>query len=195
MKPLPCLAGLLMTTGVAVAGTSASYTLAPDAVDSGGLRGTSGSYTLDASAMAGGAGSSSSYTSHTGYAGQLLEPEGLSFAAWQVQNFGVNNPAAAPELDPDGDGWDNLFEYNACLDPTDPLSTFSIRITEAPGGGHQVTFSPRLVGCTYSLLGSSNLTLWEPVTGTTTDAGILRTILDPAGIGPRRFYFLQVQRQ
>lgn len=195
MKTARLLSALLLMSTFAVAGTSANYSLAPDAVDSGGLRGTSASYTLDASAMAGGQGSSATYTARTGYAGQLLEPGGLSFAAWQVQYFGVNNPAADPQFDPDGDGWDNLFEYNACLIPTDPLSTFSFSIEETPGGGHVVTFSPRLPGCTYSLLGSSNLTLWEPVTGAVTDAGSVRTILDPAGTGPRRFYFIQVQRQ
>jgi hypothetical protein len=280
-----------------VAGTSANYTLAPDAVDGGGLRGTSANYTVNASAMAGNAGASANCTARTGFAGQLEEPagfyavaisitampatlnegstsqlsatlhysdsttvplgagsitwsvqsgplsgisaSGLATAAavyqdtvavargsyqsfttttdltvlnilpdnyetyagdglpddWQVQYFGIGNPQAGPILDPDGDGWDNLFEYNACLVPTDPLSTFTFFISDAPGGGHQVTFSPREPDCTYSLLGSSNLTLWAPVVGTVTDAGSVRTILDPAGTGPRRFYSIRVQRQ
>ena len=55
-------------------GTSANYSLVPDAVDSGGLRGTSASYSLNASAMAGGAGASPIYTTRTGFAGQLEEP-------------------------------------------------------------------------------------------------------------------------
>jgi hypothetical protein len=58
-----------------------------------------------------------------------------------------------------------------------------------------VTFSPRLPGCTYTLLGSSNLSLWAPVTGTITDVGNTRTILDPASTAPSRFYSIQVQRQ
>ncbi len=195
MKPARLLSALLLMATFAVAGTSANYSLAPDAVDSGGLRGTSASYTLDASAMAGGAGSSATYTARTGYAGQLLEPASLSFAAWQVQYFGVNNPAAAPQLDPDGDGQDNLFEYNACLIPTDRLSFFSMSIIDLTGGGHAVTFSPRQPGCSYFLQGSSDLSLWAPVAGTVTDAGTVRTILDPAGTGERRFYFIRVQRQ
>ncbi len=281
------------------AGTSANYSLVPDAVDSGGLRGTSASYSLNASAMAGGAGASSGYTTRTGFAGQLEDPVsggavpiairitalpaalneagsrqlaafilnndgrltplaadsvswsvqsgpltgisagGLataagvyqdsaalvrgtweSFAAtvnltvlntlpdnfstyagdglpddWQVQYFGLNNAKAAPMLDPDGDGWDNLFEYHACLNPADRFSTFSLHISDAPGGGHQVTFSPRLPDCIYSLQGSNDLRLWTPVAGATSDAGSLRTILDPAGAGRRRFYFMEVRRQ
>ncbi len=299
MKPASVSFALLLLTRILPAGTSANYTLAPDAVDSGGLRGTSASYTLNGSAMAGNAGASANYTARTGFAGQLLEPltggpvpvaititavpttlnegdtrqlsatvfyddgsdapltagsiawsvqsgplagingSGLATAAavyqdtpavargtwqtftatlgltvlnihpdnfdiyagdglpddWQVFYFGAGNPQAAPPRDPDGDGWDNRFEYHACLIPIDSLSTFTISIHDAPGGGHQITFSPRLAGCTYSLLGSSNLTLWAPVTGTVTDAGTVRTILDPAGTALRRFYSLQVQRQ
>jgi hypothetical protein len=114
---------------------------------------------------------------------------------WQVHYFGVNSPRAAPLMDPDGDTWDNLFEYNACLIPTDPLSTFSISISDTSDGSHQVTFSPRFPDCEYTLLGSSDLALWVPMTGTITDIGNIRTILDPLGTGARRFYYLKVLRQ
>lgn len=114
---------------------------------------------------------------------------------WQVQYFGINSPLAGPLLDPDGDGQDNRFEYNARLVPTDRLSFFSMSITDIAAGGHAVTFNPRLPGCLYSLQGSSNLSLWAPVAGTITDVGTVRTILDPAGTGSRRFYFISVQRQ
>ena len=297
MNPLPPFVCTLLMAPAVMAGTSANYTLAPDAVDSGGLRGTSANYTLNGSAMAGGAGSSANCTARTGFAGQLLEPVGVSAAGiaitafprtinegstqqlnatllyddntttplaagsvtwsvvsgpltgisangiataaavyedstavargtwqsftstlnltvlntlpdnfrtyagdglpdnWQVQYFGIDNPLAAPLLDPDGDCWDNRFEDNAWLIPTDPLSAFSFDLSDSAGGGHQVTFSPRLPGCSYILQGSSDLTLWAPVAGTVTDAGTVRTILDPAGAGQRRFYFIQVQRQ
>ncbi len=122
------------------------------------------------------------------YAGDTIADD------WQVQYFGVNNPNAGPLLDPDGDTFDNLFEYHACLVPTDPLSVFSMSIADAPGGSHAVTFSPRLAGCTYSLLGSNDLNLWAPVSGAVTDAGTTRTILDPSGTGARRFYSISVQR-
>lgn len=114
---------------------------------------------------------------------------------WQVLYFGLNNPVAGPAFDPDGDGFDNLFEYNACLVPTDALSFLSMTINDTAGGGHSVTFSPRQPDCTYSLLGSNDLSLWAPVNGTITDDGGIRTILDSAGTGARRFYRLDVQRQ
>jgi hypothetical protein len=293
MNPARLAFAVLLMPPMVRAGSSANYTLAPDTVDGGGLRGTSANYTLNGSATPGGAGASASYTARTGFAGQLLEAvataieitaapltvsegstrqlgatlfyddsttaplaagsvtwsvqsgpltgisnTGLATAAavyqdtgavvrgtyqtftdtlnltvvntlpdnfdtyagddlpddWQVLYFGIGSPLAAPLLDPDGDGQDNRFEYNACLDPTDRLSFFSMNITEVPGGGHAVRFSPRIAECTYTLLGSSNLTLWAPVTGTITDAGTLRTILDPAGTGSRRFYSISVQR-
>lgn len=114
---------------------------------------------------------------------------------WQVRYFGLDNPLAGPSLDPDGDGFDNLFEFNACLVPTDPLSFLSVTINDVPGGSHSVSFSPRFDGCTYSLLGTSDLSLWASVTGTISDAGTTRTISDPDGTGLRRFYRLEVQRR
>ena len=113
---------------------------------------------------------------------------------WQVLYFGLNNPLAGPLLDPDGDTFDNLFEYRACLVPNDPLSFLAIEIASTPGGGHSVTFSPRFPDCTYTLLGSGDLSLWEPVTGAITDAGATRTIADPQGTTARRLYRLDVQR-
>lgn len=44
-------------------------------------------------------------------------------------------------------------------------------------------------------MGSSDLTLRAPVTGTITDAGFVRTVLDPEGTGERRFYFISLQRE
>ena len=56
-----------------MAGTSANYTLAPDTVDGGGLRGTSANYTVNGPPSPGGAGSSANYTARTGFAGQLID--------------------------------------------------------------------------------------------------------------------------
>jgi hypothetical protein len=43
--------------------------------------------------------------------------------SWQVQYFGLNNPNAAPNVDADGDGEDNLSEFRSGGNPTDPNST------------------------------------------------------------------------
>jgi hypothetical protein len=292
MKPARLLfAALLTPPAVMAGGGSANYSLTPDTVDSGGLRGASASYSVNASTTAGGAGSSAGYTARTGFDGQLLDATGLvinaspqtvieggtrqlsasllyddstttllpantvawsvqsgplasvsatglataapvyqdttataranyqsftttlnltvldanpdnfgSYAGdgisddWQVQYFGINNPAAGPLQDPDGDGYNNLFEYNARLVPTDRLSVFTFQIIDTTGGGHAVRFSPRLPGSTYTVTGSSNLSLWTPVAGLVTDSGTLRTVLDPAGTGAPRFYFISVLR-
>ncbi len=113
---------------------------------------------------------------------------------WQVQYFGIGNPNAGPAVDADGDSYNNFFEYNAFLIPTDPLSTFSIKVVDMPGNGHGVMFSPRFAGCTYDLQGSGDLLLWDHVLGTITDSGRIRTIADPLGNAPRRFYRVAVHR-
>lgn len=63
--------------GSAIGGASVSYTLEPLAVDHGGQHAASPKYSLDSSASPGGAASSSSYESRSGYVGQLLDPESL----------------------------------------------------------------------------------------------------------------------
>ena len=114
--------------------------------------------------------------------------------AWQVQYFGTENPSAGPAEDPDHDGQNNLFEYEANLNPMDPLSKLTIRILDSGGGGRSVAFSPRFDQCTYLLLGSSDLLDWKTVAGRINDDGTLRTIIDPQGTEPRRFYRVSVHR-
>ncbi len=70
---LLCLVFCFSSVAPAHAGTSASYTLAPDAIDACGLRGTSANYVLNASAMPGGHGTSTAYTLRGGFAGQLAD--------------------------------------------------------------------------------------------------------------------------
>jgi hypothetical protein len=54
--------------------TSATYSLTPETLDSGGIRGSSANYTADFSTTPGVAGSSAQYIARSGYAGQLVEP-------------------------------------------------------------------------------------------------------------------------
>ena len=114
---------------------------------------------------------------------------------WQVQYFGINNPKAGAERDPDFDGYDNLFEYHACLIPTDPLSTFHISLATLADRSHAITFSPRLPGCSYTLMASGDLSLWSPVNVTTVnDQGPRRTLIEGPAKSPRRFYRIAVHR-
>jgi hypothetical protein len=56
--------------------------------------------------------------------------------AWQIHYFGsINSPDARPDADPDHDGMNNLQEYLAGTDPTDPNSVFKLSaVTQvAPG--------------------------------------------------------------
>ena len=57
------------------------------------------------------------------YAGDGLDDD------WQLQHFGADNPAAGPDQDPDNDGFSNLFEFTAGLDPTSADSVFGQIIT------------------------------------------------------------------
>lgn len=52
---------------------------------------------------------------------------------WEIQHFG--NLSASATGDPDGDGVDNLREYRAGTNPTDPLSRFElVDISKVPAG-------------------------------------------------------------
>ena len=290
---LPCF---FLLTHAANAGTSANYTLAPDIVDGGGLRGTSTNYTVNGSAASGGAGSSARYSARTGFAGQLMDAAGISITTspltvnegntrqlsatlryddsttaplsannvtwsvqsgplsgispgglatatavyqdtaagvrgtyqtfistltltvlnvlsdnfetyagdgipdeWQVLHFGINNPNAGPLRDPDSDGQNNLFEYNACLIPTSAASRLQFDFFAVPGHPEQkgLIFSPRFPGCSYTIRAANtpDRAASSPLTGgITTDSGEVRRVIDPDGGGSRKFYHLQVTR-
>ena len=118
---------------------------------------------------------------------------------WQVLYFGIGNSNAGPLLDPDHDGWINLFEYNARLVPTDPSSVFYFREETVAGqpGQRRIIFSPRLPGSTYTVQESTTIQpgSWQPLTSATvSDNGDERTVTDLNASGPRKFYRIEVQR-
>lgn len=119
---------------------------------------------------------------------------------WQVLHFGEDNPLAAPEVDADGDGQDNRFEFTAGLLPNDPTSRFLIRIESVPGVPEQkrVVFSPVLPDRTYTLIGSVNLdgiTEWLPVGPiATSTTGQERTVTDLEADEPSMFYRIEIIR-
>lgn len=128
-----------------------------------------------------------------GYAGDGLDD------AWQAQYFGLNNPNAAPQRDPDGDGQSNLFEFAAGISPINGASRFVITASPVPGQPSQknIIISPRFADRTYTVL--SNTTLipanWSPLSSATiSDNGQQRTFTDTSATGARKFYRVQIAR-
>jgi hypothetical protein len=110
---------------------------------------------------------------------------------WQVAYFGVANPNAAPGLDPDHDGFTNVFEYSAGLDPTNSASCFSFTVQPVPGqpARKNIIFNPRYATATYTVEASTDLSHWSPLTAfTTTDSGTQRTVTDLAATQANKFY-------
>ena len=122
---------------------------------------------------------------------------------WQVQFFGLNNPNAAPLLDPDGDGQTNAFEFTAGLVPTDPASRFVLTISDIPGQPiwKKLTFRPRLLDRTYTvkakarLLTGSYLPLSNPSAPTDSGPdGQTRAITDLNAVGTTKFYQVEITK-
>ncbi|MEI7955444.1 MAG: hypothetical protein WCJ66_09785, partial [Verrucomicrobiota bacterium] len=120
--------------------------------------------------------------------------------AWQVQYFGLNNPLAGPQMDPDGDGLTNLFEFTAGLNPTDPASRFNLTIQPVPGhpGQMNLAFGPLVTGRTYTVTSSSSLTngTFLPLANPSapTDLGTQRTITDLNATGTPKFYRVEITK-
>ncbi len=119
---------------------------------------------------------------------------------WQHDHFGADNPLAAPDMDPDGDRQDNLFEFTAGLDPTNPLSRFLLRIEPVPGQPlhKNLVFGPVVAGRSYGVLHSADpaAPAWLPLPGSppTSDDGDQRTVTDTDATGSVKFYRIQVSR-
>ncbi len=119
---------------------------------------------------------------------------------WQVQYFGEDNPLAAPLLDPDHDGFTNLFEFTAGIIPNSASSGFHHRIESVLGEPLQkrIIFRPRLADRTYVIESSTTLGAaanWQPITTfTLSDTADERTITDTAATGGARFYRVSIVR-
>lgn len=127
------------------------------------------------------------------YAGDAIDDD------WQIQYFGLDNPLAAPDLDPDGDGQSNLFEFVAGVAPTDPLSLFQLRIEPVPGEPAQknLIFSPRLEDRTYTALSAETLSAaaFAPLPGfSITDNGDERTLTDLDASAPAKYYRIGISK-
>jgi hypothetical protein len=118
---------------------------------------------------------------------------------WQFANFGLDNPEAAPLLDPDGDGQNNRFEFISGLDPTDAQSRFFLTIAPIHGlpSQKQVVFNPIVAGRSYTVMTRLDLTAgsWSPLTGgSVSDDGDHRTVTDPAASETKKFYTVIIEK-
>jgi hypothetical protein len=84
---------------------------------------------------------------------------------WQVDFFTVGNPDGTADQDPDGDGYDNRFEFTAGTDPTSAADRFDIALHRTTGA--EILFGPVQTGRTYRVESSDTLASadWFPLTG------------------------------
>ena len=116
---------------------------------------------------------------------------------WQFGFFGLDNPLGAPNLDPDGDGQNNAFEFTAGLIPTNAQSRFTLSVAPVSGqpGQKDIVFDPIVAGRTYTVLVSPDLTngSWNPLTdGSITNNGDQRTVTDTGASETRKFYQVEI---
>jgi PKD repeat protein len=121
------------------------------------------------------------------------------FQDWQIQYFGsTNNPNAAPAVDVDGTGQNNLFKYVAGLDPTNPSSIFLLNIisdTNQPNA-QDLQFLPMVGGRTYTPQFNTDLVngVWLPLTtftGPTTNDNQI-SVTDTNPLPPQEFYRIEI---
>jgi M6 family metalloprotease-like protein len=145
-------------------------------------------------------------TGHAGESGRfdtLLDSDGDGLPDWWTSLYfghptGQGADLSRPADDASGTGENNLFKYVAGLDPTNPLSVFSLSLENSPDHPTQkrLVFSPRWDDRLYTLLYRTNLaagTSWTNVPSTATnDNGLLRTVTDLNASDPSRFYRIRI---
>ena len=113
--------------------------------------------------------------------------------AWQVQYFGVNNPAGLAAADPDGDGQTNLFEFLGLTVPNGATSPFTVRLDPVSGqpGTKRITWGPVNPACNYRVEAKSDLgaATWTALTAELPGAGTgTNSYDDTTATGARKFY-------
>ena len=118
--------------------------------------------------------------------------------SWQVQYFGTNNPNAAPGIDADGTGQNNLFKYTAGLDPTNPASVFVLQIASVSGQPTQknLIFNPEVSGRTYTPQFRTNLVsgAWANLSGLSGPVTNVNqvTVTDLGATQTQKFYRIDI---
>ena len=126
----------------------------------------------------------------------------MCFGEWQTLHFGSEeNPIAAPEEDPDGDGQSNRAEFLGKTNPNEATSTFPDPRFSFLGGGSQIqiqfTQPANRAAQIQTSTDLSNWTLWD-VPGNSPQypsAGQMRTIMGEQDVGAgeaNRYFRLQL---
>lgn len=110
---------------------------------------------------------------------------------WQMQNFGsISDPSAAPAADPDGDGFNNLQEYQAGTNPQNAGSYLKLDSAAVVGNGLNLRFTA-VAGKTYSVLWKADLSssTWTKLADVSAQSvtGPV-TVNDPNALNAQRFY-------
>lgn len=118
--------------------------------------------------------------------------------SWRQTHFGTtsNSGNAADTADPDGDGMNNISEYEAGTNPTNAGDVFVAQSVENPGPGFTLS-APGKTGRIYTLQRSSSLqsASWIDITSQgPLAAPATVTLTDTESPSPPVFYRIQVSR-
>jgi hypothetical protein len=128
-----------------------------------------------------------------------------AYQQWQFKYFNCTNsnnncPQAATNYDADGTGQNNLFKFEAGLDPTNPASIFVVQIAGVtnPPGQKIISYTPIATGRTYTVQFSANMvgaaytnltTFTGPVTN---NAATQASVTDTNATQSAKFYRVQI---
>lgn len=113
--------------------------------------------------------------------------------SWEVANFGsTSDSRAKPDLDPDGDGFTNLSEFQAGTSPISGSNRFAITDQNFPSATSFQIQWQAIMGKVYEIQTSPDLVNWTTVnTLTATSASMTWTHSGLNGIA-KRFYRMKV---